>query len=91
MFSDPDARGEAPELAIAQMFGLSPSQSRLVAALVAGESMADYAESAGVSINTAKTQMRRIFLKMGVKRQSELVRAIASNPLPRLSRRDPRR
>jgi DNA-binding CsgD family transcriptional regulator len=86
VFSDPDARTDAPEQAIAKMFGLAPAQARLVAALVAGETMADYADSVGISMNTAKTQMRQIFLKTGVNRQADLIRAVAANPLVKLGR-----
>ena len=86
VFSDPEARIEVPERAIAQMFGLAPAQARLVAALVAGETMADYADSVGISMNTAKTQMRQIFLKTGVNRQADLIRAVAANPLVKLGR-----
>jgi DNA-binding CsgD family transcriptional regulator len=86
VFSDPEARVGAPERAIAQMFGLAPAQARLAAALVAGETMADYADSVGISMNTAKTQMRQIFLKTGVNRQADLIRAVAANPLVRLGR-----
>jgi DNA-binding CsgD family transcriptional regulator len=85
LFTDPEARTDVPEHAIAKMFGLSPAQSRLVSALVAGETMADYADSIGISLNTAKTQMKQIFLKTGVNRQSDLVRTVAANPLSKLS------
>ena len=86
VFSDPDARTDVPEHAIAKMFGLSPAQARLVAALVAGETMADYADTVGISMNTAKTQMRQIFLKTGVNRQADLIRAVDANPLVKLGR-----
>jgi DNA-binding CsgD family transcriptional regulator len=86
VFSDPDAQTAVPERALAQMFGLSPAQTRLVAALVAGETMADYAEHVGVTMNTAKTQMRQVFLKVGVNRQADLIRAVAANPLAKLAR-----
>ena len=62
------------------------AQARLVAALVAGETMADYAGAAGISMNTAKTRMRQIFLKTGVNRQADLIRAVAANPLVKLGR-----
>ena len=48
--------------------------------------MADYADTAGISMNTAKTQMRQIFLKTGVNRQADLIRAVAANPLIKLGR-----
>jgi DNA-binding CsgD family transcriptional regulator len=89
LFADPDVRTPVPERALAQMFGLSPAQTRLVATLVAGETMADYADAVGVTMNTAKTQMRQIFLKVGVNRQADLIRAVAANPLAKLARTRP--
>ena len=49
---------DVPEHALAQMFALSPAQTRLVAALVAGESMADYADAVGVTMSEYRRDFR---------------------------------
>jgi len=85
VFADPDSQLHAPEDALAQMFRLAPSESRLVSALIAGQTMADYADRVGITINTAKTQMRQIFLKTGYNRQADVIRAALVNPLIRLA------
>jgi DNA-binding CsgD family transcriptional regulator len=85
MFSDPRVQTAAPDKVIAEMFGISPAEGRLASALISGESLADYAARIGISMNTAKTQMRQIFHKTGHRRQVELIRAALDNPIVRLS------
>jgi DNA-binding CsgD family transcriptional regulator len=57
-------------------FGLSPAQHRLAAGLVEGMQLTDVAEREGVSLSTAKTQLQRVFDKVGVRTQPALVRAL---------------
>ena len=45
-------------------------------ALLEGLALADAAERDGVSLSTAKTQLQRIFDKVGVRTQPALVRAL---------------
>ncbi len=77
-------------------FGLSPAEARLTQQLALGHSMEDAAKALGVSPNTAKTQLKKVFYKVGVKRQSELLQAIYASPLwldmgPQSRRMQPRR
>jgi DNA-binding CsgD family transcriptional regulator len=60
----------------ARAFALSPAQHRLVTALVEGMALIDAAKHEGVSLGTAKTQLQRIFAKVGVRTQAALVRAL---------------
>jgi DNA-binding NarL/FixJ family response regulator len=64
-----------------ELFGLTPSESRLVIALSAGEKLDEAAVSAGLTISSARTYMKRIFEKTGVNRQADLVKMIASSPV----------
>jgi DNA-binding CsgD family transcriptional regulator len=88
IFADPDTSTRAPEQILAQMFGLAPAEARLVSALVAGQTMADYADGIGISTNTVKTQMRQIFYKTGCNRQTDVIRAALANPLIKLASAD---
>jgi DNA-binding CsgD family transcriptional regulator len=81
IFTDPEAQQKIPERTLATMLGVSPAEGRLVAALMAGESLTEYADRVGISKNTVKTQMRQIFHKTGYNRHAEIVRAVANNPL----------
>jgi DNA-binding CsgD family transcriptional regulator len=84
IFSDPESQADIPERTLAKMLGLSPAEGRLVTALVAGQSITEYAETVGISKNTAKTQMRQIFNKTGYNRYTDIVRAVVANPIVKL-------
>lgn len=58
-------------------FGLTPAETRLAARLKEGLTLKEAAEDLGVSLNTVRNQLRAVFEKMGLGRQSELVRALA--------------
>jgi pimeloyl-ACP methyl ester carboxylesterase/DNA-binding CsgD family transcriptional regulator len=61
---------------IRESFGLTPAEIRLAAKLRDGRALKEAADELDVSINTVRNQLRAIFDKMGLKRQSELVRAL---------------
>lgn len=68
--------GTAPtldEATIASLFGLTPAEARLAALLARGQTLGAAARHAGISSNTAKTQLRAIFAKTDTHRQSQLV------------------
>jgi DNA-binding CsgD family transcriptional regulator len=67
----------------AQVFGLSPVQTRVALAVTGGRSLVEVADDFGVSINTARTHLRRIFEKTGVSSQSTLVATLLSLTPPR--------
>jgi len=63
------------QLAIAgKVFGLSETQSSLARYLVEGCDIATASTALGVSVNTAKTHLQRIYDKTGVRAQPALVR-----------------
>jgi DNA-binding CsgD family transcriptional regulator len=68
----PDAQDGADELAAA--FGLTPAETRLLASLFAGRTLAETAATLGIAGTTAKTHLEHTFLKTGVTRQAELMR-----------------
>jgi DNA-binding CsgD family transcriptional regulator len=81
LFRDPECRVLPCRSAIAEAYGLSPAESRLVALLMDGNSLTEAAGRAGISLNTAKSQLRSIFVRTGFSRQAELVAEIRGNPL----------
>ena len=72
------ARYVLSERDLADLFGLSPAEARVAAALMTGKSLADIAAASGVQITTVRTQLRSILRKVGVKRQFDLVRILSS-------------
>lgn len=53
--------------------GLTPAEARLAQALVSGASLGEYAEAAGLSINTVRRQLASAFFKTETNKQGELV------------------
>lgn len=71
------------KLAIAAaIFGLSAGQKRLAGLIADGETLPDAAREMGISANTAKTHLQRIYDKTGVHTQPALVRVLLSVGLP---------
>lgn len=62
---------------IRESFGLTPAETRLAARLKDGLTLKESAEDLNVSLNTVRNQLRAVFEKMGLNRQSDLVRALA--------------
>lgn len=62
--------------AAAELFGLSASQTRLATLVLEGMDTPMAAEHMGVTINTAKTHLQRLFDKTGARSQSALVSAL---------------
>lgn len=58
-------------------FGLSPAETRLATLLREGLSLSEAADELGVALNTTRNQLRSIFDKMGLRRQTDLVRALS--------------
>ena len=56
-------------------------QARLVQQLLLGDSLEEACATLSVSINTGKTHLKQIFIKCGVKRQSELIQQVYRSPL----------
>ena len=61
---------------VRQSFGLTGAELRLAARLAEGLTLKEAAQDLDVSVNTLRNQLRAVFEKMGLNRQSELVRAL---------------
>lgn len=74
---EPEAPGAGMDARLLeQLFGLTPAEARLTAALAGGKSVKEFSEEAGVSLNTARTHLKNVFAKTGVTRQAALVREV---------------
>ncbi|MBR1196468.1 helix-turn-helix transcriptional regulator [Bradyrhizobium sp. AUGA SZCCT0240] len=65
-----------PPEAIQAAFKLSAAEARLVSALIAGQTLAEYARDSGHSRNTVRNQLASALEKTDTRRQAELVAAI---------------
>jgi len=66
----------APEV-IAKLYGLTPSELRVLLTLFETGGVSNIAETLGISEATAKTHLRRLFTKTGTQRQTDLVKLVA--------------
>lgn len=59
-------------------FGMTPTEARLASLIADGRSLLDAAAEMGISRNTARTHMKRVYAKTATRRQAELVRLLGS-------------
>jgi DNA-binding CsgD family transcriptional regulator len=77
--SDSSQQRLAPEHLISKLFGLTATEAKLANLLSSGMSLFEIAEQLNVRENTVRTYSKRIFAKLGVNRQGELVRLILTS------------
>ncbi len=75
--ADPDRAAVQPEERLMQAYGLTRAETRLAGALGRGMTLKDASDALGVSYSTVRTQLRGIFAKTGVNRQTDLIRLIS--------------
>jgi DNA-binding CsgD family transcriptional regulator len=74
---EPAASPPPPEAHLKGAFGLTTAEARLASRLATGESLADAADALGVTKETARELLKRVFAKTDVHRQAELVALLA--------------
>ena len=79
--SDLAAEHDADLSLIAGLYELTPAETRLLEALVRGERVGEYAKQTGITLNTAKSHLKRLFIKTQTSRQSDLVLRVHANPV----------
>ena len=66
---------KAPDFgAFSEKYGISPAERKLLESLVEGLTVVAHAETANISVNTARTHMRRLLEKTGSTGQLDLIR-----------------
>jgi DNA-binding CsgD family transcriptional regulator len=81
---DPE-RHSPSEHELAELFGLSPAEARVAAALLTGNTLAEVASASGIRITTVRTQLASILRKVGAERQADLVRVLSSTGIGSVS------
>lgn len=69
------------EQALMSAFGLTPAEARVTQGLVRGRTLEEIAREHAVTIHTTRAQLKAVFAKTGVRRQSELMQALYSSPV----------
>ena len=75
---DPAARPRIEPAFVSKVLGLSPAESRVAVDLAAGQTVAGIALELGCAESTVRTHVKRVYRKLGVHKQTELVRRIMS-------------
>jgi DNA-binding CsgD family transcriptional regulator len=82
--TDLEAGVSLPVQRLAALFGLTPAEGRVALALLEGATPREAADQLGVSSNTVRVQIARIFQKTGTNRQAELIRLMMRMVVDRL-------
>jgi DNA-binding CsgD family transcriptional regulator len=76
LFRDPGPGNAIRTESLRRRFGLTPAEAALAIEMLEGDGRSAAAARCGITINTARTHLSRIFEKTGVKRQAELIRVL---------------
>lgn len=63
---------------LAEDFGLTPAETDIVLRLNSGENTSAIAKGRGASIHTVRNQLKTAMVKIGVRRQVDVVRQVES-------------
>jgi DNA-binding CsgD family transcriptional regulator len=73
---DPDAEESRSPAEALRLLGLTPAEARVAALIGGGHSRSEAAETLGISEWTAREALKRVYSKLDIARQSELVRLV---------------
>ena len=77
---DPNHRVRPAKELLEKLYGLTPAEARVAVQLSNGAPLQEVSDKLGVSRNTLKTQISGLYGKLGINRQSDLVRILAQVP-----------
>ncbi len=83
---DPESPQTTSAAVLADAYGLTASEAKLLQALIQGKRLEDMARDFKVTINTLRTHLKSIFRKTDTKRQSELLSLVLSGPATHAAR-----
>jgi DNA-binding CsgD family transcriptional regulator/PAS domain-containing protein len=81
VLSDPCTAPDLPAEILEALFGLSPAEARLAAALCRGVTLGEYAHERGVTIGTARFQLKQVLAKTRARRQGNLIQQLCSSAI----------
>ena len=76
---DADMRGRVPPVLLQRLYGLTPAEARVASLLAEGITLGKIAEELHLSRHTVRNELKTVFQKTGVNRQSELIRLLLSS------------
>jgi DNA-binding CsgD family transcriptional regulator len=78
LIHDPAHRRQLRQYELSFLYGLTPAEAALAEAVVAGETLREYAERKGRSIGTVRYQMKQVLAKTECHRQADLIRLVGT-------------
>jgi DNA-binding CsgD family transcriptional regulator len=76
LVNDPDKNPDTLPDALTRTYHLTAAESRLAELLARGETVVRAAERLGISHNTARTHLQRVYQKTGTSHQGQLIRLL---------------
>jgi DNA-binding CsgD family transcriptional regulator len=85
LVSDPDSKLKGMEPALRSLYALTLAEARLAVILMHGESLSDACDHLRIRRTTARTHLSKLFEKLGVTRQAELVAVLNRSVAPMIT------
>ena len=79
--TDPDRPQEALAELLQRLYGLTPTESRILERLVDGATLEGVANDLGITIGTVRQHMKPVFQKTDTHRQAELIKKVLASPV----------
>ncbi len=73
LINDPDRAPAPPRVRLIQAYGLTGAEAGVAQLMLRGVGIADVAQRLNISVETARTHVRRLLTKTGTHRQSDLI------------------
>lgn len=77
---DPESEHDIAAPVLSRLYGLTAAEAELARELVHGHSIESAAAVRGISVQTARTHLKRIFLKTETNRQGQLIAELLAGP-----------
>ncbi len=78
--TDPEEESSLDAQALQSMFGLTRAEATITLALTRGKRLEEAAENSGVTVSSARTYLKRVFVKTGATHQADLVKMVLTSP-----------
>lgn len=80
LVTDPEQRSPVDEAGLSELYGLSPTEARIVAGIASGQSLRELSIQLDVTFNTARTLLARAMSKTETNSQNALIRLVLVGP-----------
>jgi DNA-binding CsgD family transcriptional regulator len=77
---DSAGRGPLSVEAMRALFGFTGAEARLAHSMAEGRTLEEHATTSGITVESARSLLKRVFERTGTSRQAELVRLLTRAP-----------